>query len=347
MLNNAEKIFKSTDADAVLTSQEDLRLYLTGFHSTFGYVLTDGGGTSFYTDPRYLEGAKAALFDKGIEVKEFRSLEEILKPYNRLAIPFERMLYPEYMQLKSLNKELTDSSQAFTQAMTVKEDYEIEHIKAACDITDRAFESLVQVVKEGMSENDVAAELEYLMRKYGASGTSFDTIVAFGEGSSVPHHETGARKLKFGDIVLIDFGCKVAGYCSDCTRTFLYGDDKKHGEFIKAYDRVLKAHMLVKEKLTSGITGREADAIARDYLNKYGLDKYFTHSLGHGIGVNIHEYPRLSAKSADVLTDGMVFSDEPGVYFEGDFGIRIEDTVTLKNGKVISLTDSDKKLRII
>jgi Xaa-Pro aminopeptidase len=185
------------------------------------------------------------------------------------------------------------------------------------------------------------------MRKEGASGTSFDTIVAFGENSSVPHHETGERRLKFGDIVLIDFGCKYNGYCSDCTRTFLFGDDGKHEEFKKAYAHVLKAHMLVKEKLTPEMGCRQADGIAREYLKEQGLDKYFTHSLGHGIGINIHEYPTVSPKSDSILKNGMVFSDEPGVYLEGKFGIRIEDTITLKGGKVISLTDTDKNLIIL
>lgn len=346
-MNNANKIFGATDAQAAVTSQEDLRLYLTGFQSSFGYVVTDENGTSFYTDPRYLEGANLALSGKGIAVKEYRSLEEILQSYKKIAVPLDRTLYPEYVKLKSFGVELVDSTAAFTQAMAVKEDYELESIGKACEITDRAFESLLPVVKEGMSENEIAAELEYLMRKYGASGTSFDTIVAFGEGSSVPHHETGSRKLKFGDIVLIDFGCKVSGYCSDCTRTFLFGDDGKHDDFKKAYARVFEAHMQVKQRLTAGMTGKQADAIARDYLANYGLDRYFTHSLGHGIGVNIHEYPRLSSRSDDELVNDMVFSDEPGVYFAGEFGIRIEDTVTLKDGKVISLTDSDKKLRII
>lgn len=347
MNHNADKIFARVGAEAVLTSQEDLRFYLTGFASSFGYVLTDESGTSFYTDSRYLEGAVAALKPKGIEVKEFSTLEALVKPYRTVAVPFANTLYPDYRKLESFGLNLIDSSMAFTQAMAVKEKYEIDAIKAACAATDKAFESLLPELKEDVSENDVAAELEYLMRKNGASGTSFASIVAFGEGSSVPHHETGARKLKFGDVVLIDFGCKISGYCSDCTRTFLFGDDGKHGAFKKAYDGVLQAHMLVKDRLYAGMTGREADAIARDFLKARALDKYFTHSLGHGIGVNVHEYPRLSPKSDDKLVDGMVFSDEPGVYFEGDFGVRIEDTVTLENGKVISLTDSDKKLRII
>lgn len=347
-MTNAQKIFKSVGAEAVLTEQSDLRQYLTGIETSFGYVLSDKSGTVFYTDSRYLEAVSSALKNTDIKVKKFGdTLDSLLKGYKEVAVPLSRTTYPEYKRLENLGLKIVDSEKAFIEAMAVKQPYELEFISKASKITDKAFEALLSRIKEGMTENAVAAELEYLMRTYGASGTSFSTIVAFGENSSVPHHETGDRKLKFGDIILIDFGCKVGGYCSDCTRTFLFGDDKKHETFKEAYGYVLEAHNLAKKEITDGTTGKEADAISRNALKKHGLDKYFTHSLGHGIGINIHEFPSLSPRSESVLKNGMVFSDEPGVYFEGDFGIRIEDTVTLKNGKVISLTDSDKKLRII
>ena len=345
---NTKKIYDMVGAEAVVTEQSDLRQYLTGFSSSFGFVITDKSGSTFYTDKRYLEGATNSLKGTDIKVKEFGgSIVELIKPYKEIAIPVDSTYYRDYERYKNLGVNIVDSSAAFTKAMSIKEDYEIDYIKKASEITDKAFLELLGNIKEGMSENDVAATLEYLMRKHGASGTSFDTIVGFAENSSVPHHETSLKKLKFGDIVLIDFGCKFGGYCSDCTRTFLFGDDKKHEEFKKSYAAVLDAHMRVKEQLRSGMTGQEADSISRDCLKEYGLDKYFTHSLGHGIGINIHEFPRLSQKSQDVLLDNMVFSDEPGVYLEGNYGIRIEDTVMLKNEKVVSLTDSDKKLTII
>lgn len=345
---NAHKIYEAVGAEAVLTEQSDLRKYLTGISTSFGYVLSDKNGTVFYTDSRYLEGAKSALDGTEITVKEYKgNLDDLLKNYKQVAVPVQRTFYNDYKRLTDSGLTVVDSGAAFDEAMSIKQDYELENIKKACKITDRAFTELLSRIKEGTSENEVAAELEYLMRSGGASGTSFDTIVAFGKNSSVPHHETGLDKLKFGDIILIDFGCKFGGYCSDCTRTFLFGDDKKHSEFKSAYEKVLTAHMLVKERVTDGFTGKQADGVARDYLKKHGLDKYFTHSLGHGIGINVHEKPFLSPKSENVLKNGMVFSDEPGVYFEGDFGIRIEDTVTLKDGKVISLTDSDKKLTVI
>lgn len=345
---NVQKIYNLVGAEAVLTEAEDLRKYLTGFSSSFGYVLSDKNGSTFYTDPRYLEAAEKALKGSDVSVKQFTDkLEDLLRDYKQVAVPLSRTYFPDYKKLQDLGLEIVDSFEAFNRAMSVKEAYEIENIKKACEITDRAFVSLLGQIKEGMTENEVAALLEFLMRKGGAGGTSFDTIVGFGENSSVPHHETGNRKLRFGDIVLIDFGCKFNGYCSDCTRTFLFGDDGKHQEFKEAYSHVLEAHMLVKEQLTCGMTGSEADGIARNCLKKYGLDKLFTHSLGHGIGINIHEFPRISPKSDEKIVNGMVFSDEPGVYSAGKYGIRIEDTIMLENGKAVSLTDSDKKLIIL
>ena len=346
----SEKIFSAVGADALVATQDDLRFYLTGFESSFGVVIADGKSAKFYTDSRYLEAARKNTVE-GYEVLEYPrgvKLAELLKDYKTIGVPMDRISANEYLSLSANGFELIDSIAAFKDSMAVKSADELANIKAACVATDNAFNELVPEIKEGMSENEVAALLEYLMRKHGASGTSFSTICAFGANASVPHHETDDTKLRFGDIILIDFGCKIGGYCSDCTRTFLFGDDKKHEEFKKAYSHVLEAHMLVKEKFKAGMTGKEGDAIARDCLKKYGLDKYFTHSLGHGIGINIHEYPNLSPNSDDKpFSDGMVFSDEPGVYFEGEFGIRIEDTVTLQQGKVISLTDSDKNLIVL
>lgn len=351
MVNNAiQNVFKAAGAEALVTTQDDLRFYLTGFKSSFGVVVADSDCVTFYTDGRYLEAAQKSLESRGITVAEYprgTRLTELLKKYKSLAVPFDRITANDYNSYISAGYTLSDSAAAFKAAMAVKTAAEIANIKLACKVTDEAFVELLSQIKEGMSENEVAAHLEYLMRKHGASGTSFETICAFGVGSSVPHHETGNTKLKFGDVVLIDFGCKINGYCSDCTRTFLFGDDGQHGEFKELYDKVLTAHMLVKEQFTAGMTGKQGDAIARNYLAKYGLAQYFTHSLGHSLGVNIHESPNLTPTDESIFTNGMVFSDEPGIYLAGKLGIRIEDTVTLENGRVVSLTDSDKKLTVL
>ncbi len=351
MVNNAIKnIFEAAGAEALVTTQDDLRFYLTGFQSSFGVVVADDNSVTFYTDARYLEAAQKSLDGKGIAVAEYprgTRLSDLLKGYKSLAVPFDRITANEYNSFVSAGYELSDSAAAFKSAMAVKTEAEIANIRLACKATDEAFVELLPQIKEGMTENEVAALLEYLMRGHGASGTSFETICAFGANGSVPHHETGNTKLKFGDAVLIDFGCKINGYCSDCTRTFLFGDDGKHGEFKELYDKVLTAHMLVKEQFTAGMTGKQGDAIARDYLKKYGLSQYFSHSLGHSLGINIHESPNLTPTDESVFSNGMVFSDEPGIYLAGKLGIRIEDTVTLKDGKVVSLTDSDKKLTVL
>ena len=348
--NIAQNIFNALNADAVVTTQDDLRFYLTGFQSSFGVVVADVNGTVFYTDSRYLEAAEKSLEGSGIKVAEYpRGVKicDLLNGYKSLAMPLDRITAKEYTELTAAGFTLVDSAAAFKSAMAVKSATEISNIKLSCNAADAAFSELLPQIKEGMTENEVAALLEYLMRKHGASGTSFETICAFGANGSVPHHQTGNDKLKFGDAVLIDFGCKINGYCSDCTRTFLFGDDKKHEEFKQIYEKVLAAHMLVKEQFKAGMTGKEGDAIARDYLAKHGLAHYFSHSLGHSLGINIHEAPNLTPTDETVFKDGMVFSDEPGVYIAGKLGIRIEDTVMLEKGAVVSLTNTDKKLTIL
>ena len=350
IIDRALSIFKSLQADAVVCEQGDLRFYLTGFQSSFGVVVADCEGVYFYTDSRYLESAQKNLAESGIVVEEYPrgvKLCEFLKKYKTVAMPLDRISANQFLSLTDCGYKLIDCAPSFKKAMAVKSLEEIQNIKLACSATDKAFIELLPQIKEGMTENEVSALLEYLMRKNGASGTSFETICAFASNASVPHHETGMTKLKFGDPVLIDFGCKINGYCSDCTRTFLFGDDGKHDKFKEVYDKVLTAHMLVKEQFKAGMKGCEGDAIARNYLAKYDLAKYFTHSLGHSLGINIHESPNLTPNDDSVFLDGMVFSDEPGVYIAGKLGIRIEDTVMLSGGKVVSLTDTDKKLTIL
>ncbi|MCD8294617.1 MAG: Xaa-Pro peptidase family protein [Clostridia bacterium] len=352
-MNRAEKIFAKASAehkpDAIVLTGDDVRFYATGFYSTDGYVIIEKDRCILYVDDRYLEAAARDLAGKpGMEVRRLEPVKKILRPYKRIALPLERITLKDFLELRD-GKEVSDCTAALEQSMAIKDADELDKIKKASEITDDAYLKLLPRIKEGMSENDCAAELEYLMRLGGASGPSFDTIVCFGEGSSVPHHETSQKKLRFGDVVLIDFGCKWGGYCSDCTRTFLFGDDGRHAIFKSMYAAVLEAHNLVKQEVVAGMSCRAADGVARKCLKKYGLDKLFTHSLGHGIGVNIHEKPTLSPRTdmSSFLENGMVFSDEPGVYLEGEFGIRIEDSVYLENGTLKSLSKTDKSLLIL
>lgn len=344
------KIFENASADALFIEQDFLRRYLTGFYSTDGYVVLTKEKCYLVADLRYLEAAQKTLAKSGVEVVEgtYSAALELVKNCKSLGVPYPFITLARAEALKKEGFELVDCMEALKRAMLVKTEKELSLIDRACEIAEDAFLRLLNGIKEGMCEREVAALLEYEMRSLGAEGTSFETIVAFGANGSVPHHETGETRLKFGDPILIDFGCKVEGYCSDCTRTFLFGDDKKHEEFKEVYSHVLAAHELVKERVTEGMTGHEADAVARDYLKEHGLAQYFTHSLGHGIGLQIHEYPVLSPRYSDVLRNGMVFSDEPGVYIANKIGVRIEDSVFMKDGKVVSfMKKTDRNLIIL
>ena len=350
MITNGKKVLKSSGCDAVYTSCEFLLRYITGIEPENGCAIVDKTGTTLYTDMRYMEAAEKLLKGTDVTPVLYKQSEILarLASYEKVGVSFNQTPHVEYLALEKAGVKIENADKALVEVMGVKNAWEIDNIAKACKIAERAFLKLLPEIKEGMSETEIAALLEYYMRSLGAEGTSFATIVAFGAHAAVPHHETGAEKLKFGDEILIDFGCKVNGYCSDITRTFLFGDDGKHAEFKRAYQAVLTAHELVKEQARSGMTGVEVDAIARNYLNEKGYGKLFTHSLGHGIGLNVHEFPSVSPRGETPLQNGMVFSDEPGVYKAGEYGIRIEDTVMMKDGKVKSfMTETDRNLIIL
>ena len=346
---NGQKILQLSDCQAVYTSCLYQLRYITGLEPENGCAVVDETGVTLYTDMRYMEAAEKLL--AGTDVKPvLYNQSELLKRlagYQSVGISFDQTAHSEYVALEKAGVKMQNIDSAYEQAMTVKNGWELANIAKACQIAEDAFNALLPEIKEGMTETEVAALLEYKMRALGAQGLSFETIVAFGAHAAVPHHETGSAKLRFGDEILIDFGCKVNGYCSDITRTFLFGDDGKHEEFKKAYAHVLAAHSLAQEKIRSGMTGKEADAIARDYLKENGYGALFTHSLGHGIGLNVHEKPSVSPKGEQILCDNMVFSDEPGVYKAGEYGIRIEDTVTLENGRIKSFMGKTQKELLI
>lgn len=349
LVTNGKKVLELCKTEAVYASCEVLLRYVTGFEAENGFVVVDKDGTTLFTDKRYIEAAEKICAGTDVTpvlYKQNESLERLAK-YESVGISFNWTSHSEYVTFEKAGIKLQNVDKALTQAMIVKNEWEIENIQKACEIAERAFLSTLPRIKEGMTENEVAALLEYNMRALGAEGLSFPTICAFGAHAAIPHHMTGNTPLKFGDEILLDFGCKVNGYCSDITRTLLFGDDGKHEEFKKAYDAVLTAHNLVQEKVCAGMTGVEADAVARNYLKEQGYGELFTHSLGHGIGLNVHEMPSVSPKGENVLVDGMVFSDEPGVYVAGEYGIRIEDTVRLENGKVRSFMGLTSKELII
>lgn len=329
-----------------LLTNEKQRLYLTGFFATDGYVVVSDGKKFLFVDPRYFYAAQKALKNsdatvvKGFKNEAFEFLKSTGK--KDLYIDYTKTSISEAEEYGELGFSLKDCSKDMVASMKIKSDEELKNIKKACAIAEASLKCVLPLIKEGISELELAAALEAEFKKHGASNPSFETIVAFGKNAAVPHHETGSTRLKNNECVLIDFGCLYKGYCSDMTRTFFYGKPDK--QFKKAYEAVLEAHLAAEKGIYAGIECVAADKIARDILEERGYGKYFTHSLGHGIGVNIHEPPALSPKGKGTLENRMVFSIEPGVYLDGKFGIRIENTVTLKGGKVVPFMKTTKKL---
>lgn len=323
-----------TKTNVYLITDEKQRLYCTGFHSTAGHVIITKTQTYFVVDNRYSYAAKRALEPKGIKVcvgADYTFLKGLIEGEETIGVDFTLTTVKQMEGIKALGVTPVDISSEMETVMAVKSDSELAFIKKACAIAEKSFKQTLPFIKEGVTEREVAARLEFNFKMNGAQDKSFDTIIAFGANTAVPHHATGETKLKKNMPVLMDFGCVYKGYCSDMTRTFYYGTPDK--EFKKAYEAVLNAHISTYEGARAGMSGVEVDGIARNALKDAGYGEYFTHSLGHGIGVNIHEYPWVSPKGENKLENGMVFSIEPGVYLNGKFGIRIEDTVVMAEGK--------------
>jgi len=343
------KEFFADKITAYLVTDRYYRRYFSGIDIAEGYLIA-GEKPVYFTDARYFSILKERLSGSMIEARLFHGLEDIkecLKEQRikNLGVNFECVTVADYNKYRTLAPKIFDSSKRLESIRSIKSEVELENIRKASEITERAYYSTIKTIEAGMTELEVKERLEGFMHIYGAEGTSFDTIVAFGKNSAVPHHETGDAVLQNGMVLLIDCGAKYNGYSSDLTRTAFFGKPTK--EFIDRYKAVLSSQEHAIDRITSSITCAKADSIARQVLANYGIDKYFTHSLGHGLGLEIHEYPAISPKNQDLLQDGVVFTTEPGVYFEGEYGIRIEDTVYLKEGKVKRLFNDSKELIVI
>ncbi|MDR3185582.1 MAG: aminopeptidase P family protein [Christensenellaceae bacterium] len=340
--------FRNTDA-AVILSESNL-YYFTKYNNTDAAVLMSPDKRYYVTDARTAESAKESLTDFEIVICEngnyVQAVAQLCQELSVTTICYEdeTILYKQYMNLKLAGKELVPMSQRISDLRAIKDDTEISYIVKAQEITDRVYSTILDIVKPGITELELANKINSLIYAHGCS-LAFNSIVAFGKNTAQPHSIPGSTVLNKVDVVLIDFGAKYKGYCSDMTRCFAVG--KVDPNYKKVYEAVLSAQKEVFVGLRPGITGQEADALARNYLTNVGYGDNFTHSTGHGVGIDIHESPRLSTYSVERLTSQNVFTVEPGVYFPGKFGIRIEDMVRLENNSLYNLTNSSKSLFVL
>jgi Xaa-Pro aminopeptidase len=334
--------------DPLLVTSEMNVLYLTGFESSNAALLVEPDRARLFTDFRYIDSAREV---KGVEAVQVpRDTASWMAENLSGRIGFEAHILPVMYVHR-----LRDGSGGIDLQMTTgiverlrarKDEQELASLRKACAITDRMFERLVSEVQfVGRRERDVAWDITRLYHEEGAQSESFEAIVGSGATGSGPHARAGDKVIEAGELVVVDTGCKVAGYYSDCTRTLATGD--LSDEMREAYDTVLAAQLAGLAAIRAGVTGIEADGAARSVIEGSPFAGHFGHGLGHGLGLEVHEAPRLSTESTDTLEPGNVVTVEPGVYLSGRFGIRIEDDVCVTEDGLENLTGFTKELTVV
>ena len=357
MLNNIARIQRAlTQAhlDAILLTDENDRRFATGFPSSDGAVIVTVHQAFFITDARYIEAARAAL--AGIaqvllcsrEAPMRTLVQGILREANVQILGGEEQTtsYAEFTAYEQLfGLKLQPAQNLIRNLRAAKQPEELAMMYQAQQITDEAFAQICTVIRPGMTEREIAAELIYRMLRLGAEGMSFDPIVLTGPDTSMPHGVPGDRELQFGDFITMDFGCIYKGYCSDMTRTVALGFVTE--EMDKVYKTVLKAQLAGIAATKAGVSGKAIDGAARKVISDAGYGEYFGHSFGHSLGLYIHESPSASPSVKTPMPEGAVISAEPGIYLPGKFGVRIEDVLILREGGCEVITKAAKQLLIL
>ncbi|MBN2558583.1 MAG: aminopeptidase P family protein [Clostridia bacterium] len=352
-INRLRKVLKDKNLGAAVITSRPNTFYFSGFGGSSSVIIVSADEVYFATDFRYIEHAKE-LCGEFMTVEMFKTSadEYMAGKINEMGIDtvgFEESdvsqgRYAEWMT--KMQGIAFAGIQSEVDTLRIKKDEnEIKLIQKAVDISDGAFSHILKYIKPGVREFEIAAEIEFYMRRNGASAPAFETIVASGRRSSLPHGHASGKVIEAGDPVTMDFGALVDGYCSDMTRTVFAG---KPGEkMIDIYNIVLEAQITSEKGVHAGRTGFEVDKISRDIIYGAGFEGCYGHGLGHGVGIMVHENPRLSEKSTTVLENGMVVTVEPGIYVANYGGVRIEDMVVVHGKRPVVLTKSTKEMIIL
>jgi len=339
-------------SSAILILNNHNRYYFGGFMSSAGALLVTRGRAIHLLDGRYFNAVGDCKNPNEIEFMLLKNLRnqlvnlvknlKIAKIFTEPAISVERL--ESFKKMFDFAEVISSAKlkSAIENQRIIKNEHEIECIKSAQKITDSALAEVLKIIKPGVSELEIAAEIDYFMKRFGSPKSAFETIVAAGKNSAVPHHVPGNYRVKNGDAILMDFGATFENYCSDMTRTVFLG--KPNDEQKSVYNAVLAAQKSAIDVAQSGIAAKDVDYAARSFLETQNLKKCFSHGTGHGAGIYIHEEPILAKSCNKKLKNGMVITIEPGVYLKNKFGVRIEDMLQIVDGGAINLTKSPKNL---
>ena len=354
-MKNLEK-YKSLlngEVDGLLLTSRYSRHYGAEYDIAEGVAIVTKTGCRYFTDSRYIECAEENLKDFEVQMVDrsrnyFKCINEAIADFGVTTLGYEEnyLTVAELMGYeKNLNAKLVPFNKPIFDFRASKEDWEIDLMKKAQEITDKAFEEVLPRIKVGMSELELQAELIYCMYKNGGTGLAFDPIVVSGPNTSLPHGVAGERKIQAGDFVTMDFGASYMGYCADMTRTVAVGFATE--EMKKVYAIVLAAQNAAIAATKAGVTGAFVDGVARKIIEDAGYGENFGHGYGHSLGLEIHEDPNMNTRNQEPLPRNAVCSAEPGIYLPGKFGVRIEDVTILTDDGAIDITASPKNLIIV
>lgn len=341
---------KLLEIDGMIISNPINIEYITGVYAEGTLIINDKDNI-FITDARYIEDVNSTItISDEINVRNQANISEneyisFFANCPRVGIEENYISYSKYQNLVRIYrlKEAVETNNLIEKMRTIKDDNEIAKIRRACEITDNCFTHLLEYIKVGMTERQIAFEIEKYFIENGANGLAFDTIVASGENSSKPHAVPTNRKIQSGDNITIDFGAKYKGYCSDMTRTIFVGSVSD--EVRNLYNFILEGQLRATNKIKDGVDGK---SVARGVQIEYNARNFeLIHALGHGVGLEVHELPYLSYRSSQILKENMVVTNEPGIYIPEKIGIRIEDTILVNKLESEVLTKSSKELIVI
>ena len=338
--------------DAMLLNSEPGEYYAVGFHGE-GNVVVTAEKCFYFTDSRYIEAANNLITGAEIAMtghsRNYRAMvQEVIDQCHIETLGFEEsyLSVADYeLWDKGLTARLVPAQKLVNSLRAAKDAEEIALMRKAQEITDRAFDEICKFIQPGMTEQEIAARLQYDMLRFGAEKMSFDPIVVSGPNGSLPHGVPSSKQVQKGEFLTMDFGCKYGGYCSDMTRTVALGEPT--GEMKKVYQTVLEAQLAGIAVTRAGVPGKSIDAAARKVIADAGYGEYFGHGYGHSLGIEIHESPNANTREETLLPVGAVVSAEPGIYLPGKFGVRIEDVTILREDGCEILTKSPKELIIL